>query len=140
MQCRCFCPLPHPQAELQKVGFLVYRKENRTFSNICCKSQHIWHKKTSMLLIYDIIQLQMNTLEKKTSICSISCIILWLNSENSYFGHFWVENQDTGRKKSFFFATLPSRRICFLREGGPDRVKNFWTLSPHYPLKTEHIE
>ena len=44
---------------------------------------------------------EMNKLEKKTGICSISCVILWQNSENTYFGHFLVENQDTGWKKSF---------------------------------------
>ena len=27
--------------------------------------------------------------------------MLWPNSDNTYFGHFLVENQDTRRKKSF---------------------------------------
>ena len=52
-------------------------------------------------MIYDTVQLQMNKLEKKTGFCSISWVVLWKNLENTYFGHFLVENQDTGRQKSF---------------------------------------
>ena len=43
----------------------------------------------------------MKKVEKKKSICSILCVILSQNSENTYFGHFLVENWDTGLKKSF---------------------------------------
>ena len=52
-------------------------------------------------MINEAVQLQMNKVETKTSIISILCVILWKNSENTYFGHFLVENQDTGQKKSF---------------------------------------
>ena len=34
-------------------------------------------------------------------IFSILCVILWHNSSNTRFGHFLVENQNTGRKNSF---------------------------------------
>ena len=44
---------------------------------------------------------KMKEIGEKTHICSISSVILGLNSENIYFGHSLVENQDTGRKKSF---------------------------------------
>ena len=43
----------------------------------------------------------MNKLEKKIGICSIPGVMLWQNSENTYFRHFLAENQDTGWKKSF---------------------------------------
>ena len=43
----------------------------------------------------------MNKIERKTGICSISCVMLWQNSENTYVGHFLAKNQDTGWKNSF---------------------------------------
>ena len=43
----------------------------------------------------------MKKIEKKTCICSISCIIFRQNSANKRFRHFFVENPDTGRIKSF---------------------------------------
>ena len=109
-------------------------KEIRTFSNSCCKSQHIWHKKASTLLIYDTVQLQMNKLEKKTGICSISCIILCQNPENTYFGHFIIENHDTVRTKSFcnsgdqiISKTFSNSNNSGLsdREGGSGLIGNF---------------
>ena len=39
--------------------------------------------------------------QKKTSICSISCVMIQQNSANTYFGHFLLENPDTGQKKNF---------------------------------------
>ena len=54
-----------------------------------------------MLFIYDTPQIQIIEIGKKTHISSISCVIFGLHSENTYFGHFLVENQDTGQKKAF---------------------------------------
>ena len=49
---------------------------------------------------------KMKEIGEKTHICSISSVILGLNSENIYFGHFSVKNQDTGQKKSFCNSAL----------------------------------
>ena len=56
----------------------------------------------------------MKKVEKKTSICSILCVILSQNSENTYFGHFLVENWDTGRKKSFCNSAPPNMMTLHL--------------------------
>ena len=49
----------------------------------------------------------MKKIEKQTSICSILCIILWQNSADTRFGHFLIENPDTGQKKVFLQLCLP---------------------------------
>ena len=54
----------------------------------------------------------MNKIKKKTSIFLISCAVLWQNLVNTYFGHFVVENTDTGLKMSFcnykpLFSAVP---------------------------------
>ena len=43
----------------------------------------VLHKKATPLLIYDTVQLQLNKIKKKTSICSISCVKLRQNLENT---------------------------------------------------------
>ena len=42
----------------------------------------------------------MQEIDNKTSACSILCVVLWQNSAYTRFGHFLVENWDTGLKKS----------------------------------------
>ena len=51
----------------------------------------------------------MKTIEKKTSNSSPSCVILWQNTANACFGHFFVENLDTEQKKSQIQVALRGR-------------------------------
>ena len=48
----------------------------------------------------------MNKMEKKTNICLISCVILRVNLENTYFGYFLAKIRIPDEKS--IFATLPS--------------------------------
>ena len=64
--------------------------------------------KDTIMLIYDKIPLQITLNEQTTRLCLLWCLILQQNALKTWFGHFSVENPDTGQK--YFFATLPPNK------------------------------
>ena len=90
--------------ELQKVDILVSRipdisiRKSGHFQKVATNHSIFGRKKDTIMLIYATFQLQMTVNGQKTRLCILLCLIMQQSSPKTWFGHFSVENPDTGQK------------------------------------------